>query len=500
MNILASSKIMKIAILFLSVTAMINSSKAEEKPLIMNQIRTYISYSYPLDPGRIFTIGDMDFSYALASTLVQWDAKKQISGAVTSHWSNPDDHTYRFTIRSGLKWSNGESVTSMEIKSSFERAFKTYPDDLRSVIKLVKMINCIDSTTFDFVLTGPSKDAGLLAKLTEPQYGILKLKSNGQLNLSVTTGAFFVASDSPKAVTLKRSPYWFSYNNAVADEIAVKIPEPGYDHQRILLQDLWPNLAQTFSTLPKDADAKYKAEKFSIWTHSLDRLYLLSASKSLAENHRQALLQFLDKKLSRSSITQNLSGFTIADQVIPAGYPLHDPTYQPYQEFVDLPKEFKKRAVEILCPGSKLDAQQVQNVKSSLTEALGIEPHLQCIPLGEAGPRMAKGDYDLFMGSYGIADPDSEGLMSFYFEGDARAIPAAGNNFINRLDHARKEQNQTKRLNLMRTILSDAKNEGYILPLFHLSTVGIARPEIDLSQIPKTDESPTFSKIRFKKK
>jgi len=88
--------------------------------------------------------------------------------------------------------------------------------------------------------------------------------------------------------------------------------------------------------------------------------------------------------------------------------------------------------------------------------------------------------------------------MSFYFENDFRIIPELGEPYLKRLDAARKISDENKRVDAMRNILTDATYKGHIVPLFHLSTMGIARQEIDLSQVPLTDESVTLSKIRFR--
>ena len=74
-------------------------------------------------------------------------------------------------------------------------------------------------------------------------------------------------------------------------------------------------------------------------------------------------------------------------------------------------------------------------------------------------------------------------------------------NFVHLLDDARKKEQKSgdERLIAMRSILDKAVTSGHVLPLFYSSSLGIARHEIDLSAIPISDESMTFSKIRFRK-
>ena len=103
---------------------------------------------------------------------------------------------------------------------------------------------------------------------------------------------------------------------------------------------------------------------------------------------------------------------------------------------VELPEIFRKRPVQILCPGGKMTSPHIQNIKAALTAALGIEPDFQRVPLDQASVRRVKGDFDLYMESFGLADPHVEGLMSYHFEGDTAVIQAEATDFVARLDAA----------------------------------------------------------------
>jgi hypothetical protein len=49
-----------------------------------------------------------------------------------------------------------------------------------------------------------------------------------------------------------------------------------------------------------------------------------------------------------------------------------------------------------------------------------------------------------------------------------------------------------------RRVFTQAVKEGCLLPLFHFSSIVVARDGIDLSGVPASDETVAFSKIRFK--
>jgi hypothetical protein len=71
-------------------------------------------------------------------------------------------------------------------------------------------------------------------------------------------------------------------------------------------------------------------------------------------------------------------------------------------------------------------------------------------------------------------------------------------NCVKLLDAARAVADPVQRVTAMRKIVSDAVASGYVLPLMHLSTVGIGRGELDFSKVSPSDESVTLSKIRFR--
>jgi hypothetical protein len=129
--------------------------------------------------------------------------------------------------------------------------------------------------------------------------------------------------------------------------------------------------------------------------------------------------------------------------------------------------------------------------------AIGLEPQFKVTQLDKLGEHKKIGDYDIYLSALGLADPDPEGVMSYYFEGALPVIPQGSESFVAKLDAARRVTDKNKRLTLMRELITEATVKGHLLPLFHLSTVGIGRPGLDFSHVPKSDESVTLSKIRF---
>ena len=467
----------------------------------MNEVRTYMSFTYPVDPVKIQIIPDMDMSYALAATLIEWDAEKQISAALAESWKIVSTNVYRFTIRKNATWSDGNPVRAAEVKTSFERGMKSHPDDLRSLIQMLDVIECPSDHEIDFKLKVPARESGLLGKLTEPNFGILKIDEAGKIDLSATTGAFFLSPESNRQqLTLVRNSHWHRYDSTApaAGQIIVRRSPHGMDAQNTLFTDTWPNLIETSSLIKADLLTRYESEKYEIWKRPVDKVFYLHLGKKAANAEGRSLIRFLRQKLNTNEVVAGLSGYTVTTQMFPRGYQLHELDFSYPKSAESLSDLYKRKAIDVLISPARVNPALQENIRRAIVNATGVEPHFISAPLEEVSSYKVRGEFDIYAGTVGLADPDPEGIMSFYLEGDTPLIHPIGNDFLARLDAARKEMNSDKKLTQMLKILHDALCDGYLLPLFHLSTVGIGRKGLDFSQIPSSDESVTLSKIRFR--
>lgn len=462
----------------------------------MKQIRTYMSYSYPVDPVRIVSIPDMDLSYALASTLVQWDKDKQISSGLAISWKANSEKSFLFKLRNDSKWSNGERLTAQDVKNSLERAFKKYPHDLRSLMNEIKDIQVISEDSVQFNLTEPTSESGLLGKLTEPNYGVLKTKKNDEIDLTVSSGPFYVSKASVDEIILKKNANWFHSNNEMALEVIIRKPLKGSDFQKILLEDSWPNLIETSSLISSEILTKYKANNYTVWTRPLDKVFNFQLSNKFVKENGASLLKYLFSNLDKSILTEGLYGISITNQTFPIGYTLHEKNFNS-KEITPFPAIFKNKTIKVLISPARVSGKLKANLEKSLTTA-GVKFEFLTTDLEKLGERKKIGDYDLYVGVMGLADPDPEGVMSYYFEGATPVIQSGNENFIKKLDDARNEKTNEVKIQKMRSLMTEAISKGHFLPLFHLSSVGIGKAELDFSNIPVSDESVTLSKVKFK--
>ncbi len=131
---------------------------------------------------------------------------------------------------------------------------------------------------------------------------------------------------------------------------------------------------------------------------------------------------------------------------------------------------------------------------------MGVKIECTLIPITEISNYLKKGNFDLLAGGLAVADPNFEGAMSFFIERDPPFISSTltPNDFSAQMTKARSLPTLKERAAKMREIIIAAQEAGHVLPLFHFSSLAIAKPGIDLSEVPNSDETVLFSKVRMR--
>jgi len=464
---------------------------------IKKEIRTYRLFSYPLDPATINTTSDLELSYALASTLVSWDANRQPSAGLASEWKEISPGKYSFTLRDRLAWSDGNELTSHDIKNSFERKRKTHGEDLKALFSLLKEISTPSDSEIVFHTDGELSMNAFAIRLTEPMYGVTKAVSEDKIDLSVTTGPFFVASADENELSLRRNPHWYNYTTETA--IIVTIKQGRYELDQITAESgiTWPNMINSNSLLSDSLKELVESKGFRFWNRNQDRVFLMALGKRLHNESGYRLLRAIGRNLERRVLLKGKSGYVLGNQIFPKGYEL-------YSENVhcELPEEefHAPQSIKILIPEDRVSTGLADGIRDSIQTTMGVNVDLEAIPSSSIPLRLAKGDFDILASSLAISSRNYDGSLSFMFEREIPVIPSGSgkNAFLERLKRTRLEKNHSKRIEDLKNILDDAVCEGHVLPLFHFSNVVASSKDIDLSLSSSTDETVNFSKVRFK--
>ncbi|MBX2994070.1 MAG: hypothetical protein KF681_04595 [Bdellovibrionaceae bacterium] len=466
-----------------------------------NIVKTYMSFTLPVDPAKVHTLVDLDLSYALGTTLVGWSKTRELVSGLAESWSVTGEKEITFKIGVASKWSDGSAVTAEQVVKSLLRAKRVHGDSLKTLYDYVTAIEAKDAATLVFKLNVAAATSGVVKKLTEPMYGIVRVKEGDSLDLATTTGPFTLKSVSESEIELSMNKLWIFAQPNMPKSVHIRRPPAGDEVQESFLKDSWANLLGSSSLLPSEISEKFKKAKYEICHRNLDKVFFFAPGPRQANEDGRSLFRYLAQHLDRATITKGLAGFNLTEQFFPQGYVLFDPEFSKAGSEAKLPEVFRKKPLEILAAESRMSEILQRNIRSTIKKLTGIEPTFKLVSLADFEKTRAAGNFDFVAGSLPVNDPNVEGAMGFFFGLTPPIIPNAGEgskDFQARVKNARLKPDHLERNLEYRRIFTEATREGSLLPLFHYSTIVIAKEGIDLSQVPTTDETISFSKVRFK--
>lgn len=460
----------------------------------MKAIRTYMNFTKGVDQAHILTMSDLELSIALATPLVEFNQEREPVAALAEKWSYVQPNKIIFTLKSDLKWSDGSAITAKQYKESLDRAAATYPDDLRALFDSISKIEAPDDRTLIFITKGEVTHSGVLLKLTEPMYGLTNLK-NGKINPSVSSGAYYLKSSSDDELILSANEHWYQFNKQMPGSVFIRRPASGLDLVESFPNDSWANLISGTSLMKLSTEAKLSAAGLKTWHRTLDKTFSLFPSKAFIQNGGADFIKLLSTKIKIETLMDGLSGYTKAEQFFPRGYDLWSSV--PVGILEVAPSKIKK--VKIIIPDNFYAVTFKERLEKIVKSETGVSAECELVSLSQINDRMKKGDFDVMATSFAVADPNFEGAMSFFIERQPAPIQSsdAPLDFANQTKTARSLATIQERAQSMRTIIVRAQKAGFVLPLFHFSSLTVAKPGVNISSVPNTDETVLFSKVKM---
>lgn len=193
-----------------------------------------------------------------------WDGKDyKLQPSLAEKWEQVDEHTWRFHLRAGVKFTNGEPLTAEAVRFTKD----VYMENKRSGPPLVGdlEIKVVDDLTFDVVTKVPNLPtvpAQLSFLYVYPPAYFTQVKTQGFGNAPIGTGPYVLDSwQKGVAITLKANPDYWGDKPKVQKIVYRSIPD---DVTRVaelqagsadVVADLSPSLTPLVEALP-DAEVK----------------------------------------------------------------------------------------------------------------------------------------------------------------------------------------------------------------------------------------------------
>ena len=199
------------------------AAEATGEPAAVEQVLKYGTDTWPagFDPHTISAIAATRVFNQVYETLIDFNPDMTFKGVLAESWENPDDVTYVFHLRQGVKFHNGREMTADDVVYSFQRVLgQTDYGDIgalgssASYYGGIASIEANDDYTVTMTLSEPN--AAFMANLTS-SYGAIVCKEVVEANDGSLSAIDTMCGTGP-----------FMYKDSVVDNYITLVKNPDY--------------------------------------------------------------------------------------------------------------------------------------------------------------------------------------------------------------------------------------------------------------------------------
>jgi peptide/nickel transport system substrate-binding protein len=200
--------VLRITLLLVALCLLLSCSRRPDADTLVMIIE---SSPTNLDPRVGLDAQSENIDGLLFDNLLSRDEHLNVKPGLAERWEIPDPKTYVFHLRSGVKFSDGRSLTSRDVKWSFDSLLQRKIRSTKTgAFTLVESVDASDDSTVIFHLS--QAWAGLLWNLAGGEgMGIVPYGSLGEVSANpVGSGPYrFVSADQDREVIIERNDlYW----------------------------------------------------------------------------------------------------------------------------------------------------------------------------------------------------------------------------------------------------------------------------------------------------
>ncbi|MDI6025648.1 ABC transporter substrate-binding protein [Corticibacterium sp. UT-5YL-CI-8] len=460
-----------------------------------------------MDPAKHSAFPTANIMFQLYDAMVTMDGEGVFVPALATEWSNPDPLTWRFKLREGVKFHNGEDFNAEAVKFTFDRALDPeFKAPYFSRIAAIKSVEIVDNYTVDIKTAKPFPtmlfslyEASFAAMIVPPKY--TAESPDALASAPVGTGPYtFVRWLKDDRVVLKANPDYWGGAPAVENVVFRPIKEV-----RTRIAELTSDGVDIAADIPPEDVPSLESGETKIATIASDFIYFY-AFDTLKESPLQNKLvrQAINYAVDVDAIQQALLGGlgTRVALTLPTNAFGYDKAWQPYPYD---PEKAKSLLAEAGYPdgftialtarqGRYMKDREIMDATIGFLAEVGITVEPNFLEPGVwATVSEAKGREGIIFPGWSGRDPDlvwypilySGQYQSYY------ANPALDT----LLDAGRATLDPAERASIYEKAAAILKDEAPHLPL--LTPPLIYGLDADLKWQPRTDSIIDLRKARF---
>jgi len=394
----------------------------------------YDSDPVTLDPHEQLSGGVLQMSHMLFDPLVRFTKEFDFEPRLAEKWERVDDNTFRFTLRKGVKFHSGNTMTADDVVWTFNR-LKT-SQDFKNVFSPYEKLVKIDDYTVELVSFEPYplvlQTATYLFPMDSKFYsgemdGVDKsiiIKHGGSFASTHVsgTGPFTIESreQGVKVVFDRFDNYWDTNSPGNVDKLTlVPIKENATRVAALLSGDV--DLIHPVA--PNDQKRVTDTKNIELTTVAGTRIITLQMNQSSNEalkdvRVRQAIVYAINNE---AIVKKIMKGFaTTAGQQGPAGYAGYDASLTPRYDLKKAKQLMKEAGYEkgfklsMIAPNNRyVNDAQIAQAASSMLAKIGITVDLKTMPKAQYWPEFDKCAADMLMIGWHSDTEDSANFSEF---------------------------------------------------------------------------------------
>jgi len=190
-----------------------------------------------LDPHALFETMTLGFQANIYESLVIRDKDMKLGPNLATEWENVEPHVWRFHLRKGVTFHNGNPFTADDVAFSLER-LRAAGSGLEAVAGMIEAVRVIDDHTVDFVTPRPDPILPLQLEIfyimdrewaeEHKTTTAADLKGGGYAKLNANgTGPFMVKERQPgvKTVLVRNPAWWGKMESNVSEAVFTPIDQ-----------------------------------------------------------------------------------------------------------------------------------------------------------------------------------------------------------------------------------------------------------------------------------
>lgn len=477
-----------------------------QKCLAMSTLKVSIAPSYPLDPAKIKSMADYDLALCLHRTWFEYDDKRAAIPSLVSSWKfDLKEGQYYFKVSPKAFWSDGSSLKSEQLLENLKRLINqknSYGVAIDAIVDIGKA-NIISNSEFTLPTRNKQPSEAFFQRMGSVFLSVVHPSSWNQsgafLNNKITIGPYKVSKENKDEIILEKNNYdHLAFENRF-QQIHIKRMTGAINLEDFLNGKSFADIIQTYTLMPKNLYQRIIDKKLPFWTRAFDRVSYMAPIHNYSDKNNE-LRNFLLTigKLLRENSSKDLipTQVHLASSLQPIGYPLFDPIDYSKLDLdkTKLPKEIsivgisgyqfdiQRNIIEELVKRNKLPVKITFSSKDTIVDFLKeIEPSSK---------------FDLKILSFGVADPEAATWLSLVLNKDGPFIELSKNDHENFEAILRNFSGKSDEIQKLKKMLTQIGVRGSYLPLFHFSTMSLAKPPISFINIKELDETVDYSKLK----